>query len=93
MFYKKMGRFLFLHENGAGSRFTRKWSEFDFYIRYDKLHNYIFEYEQPATPTFDARLIGLEDELDAYYNILDNKMELKVSQWRDLIMRGQLETI
>ena len=26
-------------------------------------------------------------------NILDNKMELTVPQWRDLIMRGQLETI
>ena len=34
MFYKKMGRFLFLQENGAGSRFTRKWGEFDFEIRY-----------------------------------------------------------
>ena len=68
-------------------------AQFDFYIRYDKLAQYIFDYEQPATPTFDARLIGLEDELDAYYSILENKMELQVPQWRDLIMRGQLETI
>ena len=84
---------MFYHTHLAPHLALAKGGQFDFYIRYDKLHNYIFDYEQPATPTFDARLIGLEDELDAYYNILDNKMELKVSQWRDLIMRGQLETI
>tara|TARA_B100000927_G_scaffold20911_1_gene15971 strand:- start:4720 stop:5274 length:555 start_codon:yes stop_codon:yes gene_type:complete len=84
---------MFYHTHLAPHLTMTQHAEFDFYIRHDKLAQYIFDYEPPATPVYEGQLISQADELDAYYNILDNKMELKVPQWRDLIMRGQLETI
>ena len=71
----------------------RKRNNMFYHIDFNRIGKYIFDYQPPAQPTFDGQLMGLEDELDAYNWIKDNKMELKVSQWRELIMRGQLETI
>jgi len=84
---------MFYHTHLAPHLTLTKFAEFDFYIDFNKIGKYIFDYQPPAQPTFDGQLMGLEDELDAYNWIKDNKMELKVSQWRELIMRGQLETI
>ena len=84
---------MFYHTHLAPHLTLTKFAEFDFYIDFNKIGKYIFDYQPPAQPTFDGQLMGLEDELDAYNWIKDNKMELKVSQWREIIMRGQLETI
>ena len=46
------------------------------------------------TPPGDpVSLFDISDEVRAYNEIIDSKMELTVPQWRELIMRGQLEEI
>ena len=84
---------MFYHTHLAPHLAAAHIAEFDFYIPFEKLGEFLFDYEAPAAPIFSSQLIGLEDELDAYNYIQENKMELKVSQWRDLIMRGQLDSI
>ena len=69
-------------------------AQFDFYIDYNKLNRYLFDWVEPAIPPGDpVNLFDISEEVDAYNNIKDNKMELEVPQWRELIMRGQLESI
>ena len=84
---------MFYHTHLAPHLALVRHAEFDFFIDFNHLKQFIFDYEPPAEPQFSGQLLGLEDELDAYSWIRNNKMELKVSQWRELIMRGQLETI
>ena len=84
---------MFYHTHLAPHLTLVRHAEFDFFIDFNHLKQFIFDYEPPAEPQFSGQLLGLEDELDAYAWIRNNKMELKVSQWRELIMRGQLETI
>ena len=69
-------------------------AEFDFYIDYKKLNNYLFNFTPADTPPGDpVSLFDISDEVRAYNEIIDSKMELTVPQWRELIMRGQLEEI
>ena len=69
-------------------------AEFDFYIDYNKLSTYLFNYTPAETPPGEpVSLFDISDEVKAYNQILDSKMELTVPQWRELIMRGQLEEI
>lgn len=84
---------MFYHTHLAPHLALVRHAEFDFFIDFNHLKQFVFDYEPPAEPQFSGQLLGLEDELDAYSWIRNNKMELKVSQWRELIMRGQLETI
>lgn len=84
---------MFYHTHLAPHLALVRHAEFDFFIDFNHLKQFVFDYEPPAEPQFSGQLLGLEDELDAYAWIRNNKMELKVSQWRELIMRGQLETI
>ena len=84
---------MFYHTHLAPHLALVRHAEFDFFIDFNHLKQFVFDYEPPTEPQFSGQLLGLEDELDAYSWIRNNKMELKVSQWRELIMRGQLETI
>tara|TARA_Y100000994_G_scaffold175704_1_gene144974 strand:+ start:25 stop:582 length:558 start_codon:yes stop_codon:yes gene_type:complete len=69
-------------------------AQFDFYIDYRKLGNYLFDYKLPETPPGEpVNLFDISDEIKAYNTIKESKMELQVPQWRELIMRGQLESI
>jgi hypothetical protein len=69
-------------------------AEFDFYIPFEKLDKYVFDWKNPLPPPMETgRFFDLNEELAAYDNIRDNKMELEVPQWRELLMRGQLEEI
>jgi hypothetical protein len=38
-----------------------------------------------------GQLFDISDEVTAYEYIRENKMELTIPMWRDLIMRGQIE--
>ena len=69
-------------------------ANFDFYIPFEKLNKYLFEYQIPEQPPVDSSyLFDMSEELEAYKWIKENKMELEVPQWRELLMRGQLEEI
>ena len=84
---------MFYHTHLAPHLALVRHAEFDFFIDFNHLKQFVFDYEPPAEPQFSGQLLGLEDELDSYSWIRNNKIELKLSQWRELIMRGQLETI
>ena len=67
-------------------------AEFDFYIPFEKISTYLFDYQPPPAPAMaSGQLFDIADEITAYEYIKENKMELTVPQWRDLIMRGQLD--
>lgn len=69
-------------------------AQFDFYIDYKKLNRYLFDHVAPSVPPGEpVNLFDISEEVNAYNKIKENKMELEVSQWRELIMRGQLESI
>lgn len=69
-------------------------AEFDFYIDFKKLSSYIFDYVPPELPPGEpVNLFDVSEEVNAYNAIIDTKLELEVPQWRELIMRGQLEEI
>tara|TARA_B100000287_G_scaffold168635_1_gene159123 strand:+ start:426 stop:980 length:555 start_codon:yes stop_codon:yes gene_type:complete len=69
-------------------------AQFDFYIDFAKLNNYLFDYVAPEVPPGEpVNLFDIGDEIRAYNAIKETKMELEVPQWRELIMRGQLESI
>ena len=66
-------------------------ADFDFYLPFDKISGYLFDYQPPPPPAMPAgQLFDISDEITAYEYIIENKMELTIPQWRDLIMRGQL---
>ena len=69
-------------------------AQFDFYIDFAKLNNYLFDYVAPEVPPGEpVNLFDIGEEIRAYNAIKETKMELTVPQWRELIMRGQLEEI
>lgn len=69
-------------------------AEFDFYIPFERLSKYLLQYEMPAPPIMDTSLLfDVSSEVESYKYIKDNKMELTLPQWRELLMRGQLEEI
>ena len=73
---------------------TIKTAEFDFYIPFEELNKYLFEWQIPNPPVVETGLMfDLKEEYDAYSYIKENKMKLELPQWRELLMRGQLEEI
>ena len=84
---------MFYHTHLAPHLSIARHGEFDFYIDFDKLSRFLFDYEPPREPILDTQMLDQRDELDAYEWIKENKMELNTAQWRDLILRGQLEGI
>ena len=68
-------------------------ANFDFYIPFEKISQYLLDYQPPDPPHIQRQLYDITDELTAYEWIKENKMELTIPQWRDLIMRGQLDEI
>lgn len=69
-------------------------SEFDFYINYHDLHKYLLDWQRPEPPVVESStFFDLGEEIVAYEWIKQNKMILEVPQWRELLMRGQLEEI
>ena len=68
-------------------------ANFDFYIPFEKISQYLLDYQPPEPPHIQPQLFDITDELTAYEWIKENKMELTIPQWRDLIMRGQLDEI
>ena len=44
-------------------------------------------------PGEPVSLFDISEEVRAYNAIKETKMELEIPQWRELIMRGQLEEI
>ena len=69
--------------------------EFDFYIPFEKLHKYLDnEWQQPSPPAVETgQMFDLGEEIVAYEWIKQNKMELSVQQWNQLIIDGQLQGI
>ena len=85
---------MFYHTHLAPYLQTVQSAQFDFYIDFDDLHKYLFEYEQPSPPVADTELFfDISEDMDAYLSIKENKMKLEVAQWRELLMRGQIEEI
>jgi len=69
-------------------------ANFDFYIPFEDLNKYLWEWEVPDPPVVETSLFfDIREELDAYEIIKSSKMKLEVPQWRELLMRGQLEEI
>lgn len=70
-------------------------SEFDFYIPFEKLHKYLDnEWQQPSPPAVETgQMFDLGEDIVAYEWIKQNKMELSVDQWNDLVIDGQLQDI
>ena len=69
-------------------------AEFDFYIPFEKISGYLLDYQTPEPPAMaTGQLFDISDEIIAYEYIRENKMELTIPQWRDLIMRGQLDVV
>ncbi len=69
-------------------------AEFDFYISFDELNKYLFEWQQPEPPASETgQFFDLSEDIAAYEWVKKNKMKLEIPQWRELIMRGQLEEI
>jgi hypothetical protein len=69
-------------------------AQFDFYIDFNKMNKYLFDYVAPPSPPGEpVNLFDISEEVRAYNAIKETKMELEVPQWRELIMRGQLESI
>ena len=67
-------------------------AEFDHFIQYERLKEYLFDFEYPSVQS-GPELFSVVKEIDCYDWIRENKMELEPNQWRELIMRGQLEAI
>lgn len=67
-------------------------AEFDHYINYERLKEYIFDWEYPTVQP-GPELFSVIKEIESYDWIKENKMELEIPQWRELIMRGQLEAV
>ena len=68
--------------------------EFDFYMDYQELNKYLFEWQSPKPPAAETgQFFDLGEEITAYEWIKQNKMKLEIPQWRELLMRGQLEEI
>lgn len=85
---------MFYHTHLQPHLMTVYKADFDFYIPFEKLKAFMINHTPPHTPAMaSGQLFDLADEVTAYEYIKENKMELTVPQWRDLIMRGQLEKI
>ena len=69
--------------------------EFDFYIPFEKLHKYLDnEWQQPSPPAVETgQMFDLGEDIVAYEWIKQNKMELSVDKWNDLVIDGQLQDI
>lgn len=73
---------------------TASAAEFDFYMDYQELNKYLFEWQSPKPPAAETgQFFDLGEEITAYEWIKQNKMKLEIPQWRELLMRGQLEEI
>lgn len=83
---------LFYYTHLAPYLSTCSIGEFDHYIHYDKLEKYLFDWEKPQVEK-GPNLFDVSQELEAYKWIKSNKMSIDTKQWRELIMRGQLEEI
>jgi|TARA_R110000744_G_scaffold61238_2_gene126558 hypothetical protein len=75
-------------------------ADFDFYIPFDKLSKFLLSYETPKTTkelfgeAYEGPIMfDIEEERMAYKYITDNKMELNMTQWRQLLITGQLGEI
>ena len=71
-----------------------------FYIPFDKLSKFLLSYETPKTTkelfgeAYEGPIMfDIEEERMAYKYITDNKMELNMTQWRQLLITGQLGEI
>ena len=72
-------------------------SLFDFYIPYNKLQNFMPEYQYPPQPAYSEKgklqLFDLKREINTYNLIKETKIELNPVQWRELLIHGQLDEI
>lgn len=69
-------------------------AEFDFYIDYQELNKYLFEWQTPKPPAVETELFfDIGEEVVAFEYIKQNKMKLEVPQWRELLLHGQLQEI
>tara|TARA_B100001758_G_C18298920_1_gene551242 strand:+ start:394 stop:954 length:561 start_codon:yes stop_codon:yes gene_type:complete len=69
-------------------------AQFDFYIPFEELNKYLFEWQTPEPPAVETGMFfDIREEMEAYNKIKNDKMKLEIPQWRELLMRGQLEEI
>ena len=69
-------------------------AQFDFYIPFEELNKYLFEWQVPEPPAVETSLFfDIREEMAAYEKIKNDKMKLELPQWRELLMRGQLNEI
>ena len=69
-------------------------AQFDFYIPFEDLNKYLFEWQMPKPPAVDTSLFfDIREEMVAYDKIRNDKMKIELPQWRELLMRGQLKEI
>jgi len=70
-------------------------AEFDFYMPFEHLPDFLLhKYELPSKPAYNPSvLFNINEEIEAYKYIKENKMKLTVPLWRELMLTGQLKEI